>query len=100
MIGYDLKRGTLLIRDPTLPADAEVLAEPFLARYRSVGPRGMAVIPRDRCPDRTTGSTCPSLLSTTITFGCRSRFEDHDRDRAMQAHTNHCNELPPATASS
>ncbi len=48
VIGYDARRGTLLIRDPTLPHEGEALAGPFLERYKSVGPRGMAMVPRDR----------------------------------------------------
>ncbi len=48
VIGYDARRGTLLLRDPWLPHEGEVVAEPFLERYRSVGPRGMAMVPRGR----------------------------------------------------
>ncbi|WP_165064820.1 tetratricopeptide repeat protein [Paludisphaera rhizosphaerae] len=47
-IGYDARRGTLLIRDPSLPHEGEALAAPFFERYRSVGPRGMTLAPADR----------------------------------------------------
>ena len=85
VIGYDLKRGTLLIRDPTLPADAEVLAEPFLARYRSVGPRGMAVIPRDRA-QIVDGLDLPESSLYNDHFRLQIALEDHDRDRASSAY--------------
>ena len=67
VIGYDQKRGTLLIRDPTLPASAEALAEPLLARYRSVGPRGMALVPRARAqPSRWARSARGSPLRRSL----------------------------------
>ena len=48
VIGYDARRGTLLIRDPTLPHEGEALAGPLLESQRSVGPRGMAMVPLER----------------------------------------------------
>ncbi|MHB1559833.1 MAG: C39 family peptidase, partial [Isosphaeraceae bacterium] len=48
VIGYDARRGTLLIRDPTLPYEGEALGEEMLTRYRSTGPRGMAMVPAER----------------------------------------------------
>ncbi len=44
-IGYDSLRGTLLIRDPFLPMFSEFVAEPLFERYKSSGPRGMAIAP-------------------------------------------------------
>lgn len=45
VVGYDSRRGTLIIRDPTFRNRQEFLAEPFFERYRALGPRGMALVP-------------------------------------------------------
>jgi tetratricopeptide (TPR) repeat protein len=47
-IGYDTCRKTLLIRDPTLRHWTEFLADTMLEHYRSVGPRGMGMVPKER----------------------------------------------------
>lgn len=48
VIGYDSRRGTLLIRDPSARHFSEMLADEGLAHYRSTGPRGMVLLPHDR----------------------------------------------------
>ena len=71
VIGYDARRRTLLIRDPTLPHEGEALAGSFLERYRSVGPRGWRWYPVTAI-SCWTASTCPRRGSTTTCTGCRS----------------------------
>jgi tetratricopeptide (TPR) repeat protein len=46
--GYDPLRRSLFLRDPNQCYLVEVLAEPFLESYRSVGPRGLALVPRTK----------------------------------------------------
>ena len=48
VIGYDKRRGTLLLRDPYLSSLGEALGEGLLKHYRSNGPRGMALVPREQ----------------------------------------------------
>ena len=48
VIGYDARRGTLLIRDPTFPSSGEGLAQEIIDRYSSTGPRCMLMIPPDK----------------------------------------------------
>ncbi|HID75782.1 MAG TPA: tetratricopeptide repeat protein [Planctomycetaceae bacterium] len=48
VIGYDGCRGTLVVRDPYERHSREALADKLLERYRGHGPRGMAMVPRDR----------------------------------------------------
>jgi cellulose synthase operon protein C len=48
VIGYDTLRKTLLVRDPYLPHFGEFLADEMVERYRSTGPRGMALVPLAR----------------------------------------------------
>ncbi|RYE81945.1 MAG: hypothetical protein EOO75_21430, partial [Myxococcales bacterium] len=45
VVGFDEARGTLLIRDPTIPVLLEADAGALFEHYRSVGPRGMAMVP-------------------------------------------------------
>ena len=47
VIGYDARRGTLVIRDPYERNQSEVLAEEFFEQYAFNGPRAMAFVPTD-----------------------------------------------------
>ena len=87
VIGYDEKRGTLLIRDPTLPADRQMLAEPFLARYRSVGPRGMALVPRDHA-QLLDGLELPDAPHYNGFYALQIALEEHDRGQAALEHSS------------
>lgn len=48
VIGYDKRRGTLTLRDPYTSSLGEALGEGLLKHYRSSGPRGMALVPREQ----------------------------------------------------
>lgn len=48
VVGYDDRRGTLLVRDPFARPIVEFDAEGTLARYAASGPRAMAVVPVER----------------------------------------------------
>lgn len=51
VIGYDSRRGVLIIRDSNYRHSSEALAEELLEKMRSSGPRGLAFVPakeRDR----------------------------------------------------
>lgn len=48
VIGYDSRRGTILVRDPYNRELGEFAAQEMLERYRSSGPRGMAMVPLAR----------------------------------------------------
>jgi tetratricopeptide (TPR) repeat protein len=48
LVGYDARRRTLLIRDPSTRYVVEALADPFLTDYAPFGPRGMLMIPSAR----------------------------------------------------
>ncbi|OJW03493.1 MAG: hypothetical protein BGO49_11595 [Planctomycetales bacterium 71-10] len=81
VIGYDDRRGTLLIRDPSLPHEGEALAAPFLERYRSVGPRGMAMVPADR-PELLEGLDLPDAPLYDRLHKIQVALREHDRDAA------------------
>lgn len=46
VVGYDARRGSLLIRDPYLRQRRELFADALLERYAPFGPRGMALVPQ------------------------------------------------------
>ncbi|MEK7829646.1 MAG: tetratricopeptide repeat protein, partial [Acidobacteriota bacterium] len=48
VIGYDAIRGTLLMRDPYLRSLGEGLSPEMPDHYRSCGPRGMAMVPKEK----------------------------------------------------
>jgi tetratricopeptide (TPR) repeat protein len=48
VVGYDGRRGSLILRDPSSRYRREVLADEFLEHYAAFGPRGMAMVPAAR----------------------------------------------------
>lgn len=48
VIGYDGRRGTLVIRDPSHRVRAEMFVDELARRYAAWGPRGMAMVPVER----------------------------------------------------
>jgi tetratricopeptide (TPR) repeat protein len=46
VVGYDDRRGTFLLREPSEPFLMEILAGPFLEGQRWSGPRGFVLLPR------------------------------------------------------
>jgi tetratricopeptide (TPR) repeat protein len=47
VVGYDARRGTVIIRDPYERNEAELLADEFFARHALWGPRALAIVPSD-----------------------------------------------------
>lgn len=47
IVGYDDRRGTVLMRDPYLRSLGEGLSPEIFDHYRSTGPRGMALAPKE-----------------------------------------------------
>ncbi len=48
VVGYDERRGTFLLRDPSSPFETEVFAEEFLHAQRASGPRAAVLVPSER----------------------------------------------------
>jgi tetratricopeptide (TPR) repeat protein len=83
-IGYDARRGTLVIRDPSLRNQAELLADGLFERYRSTGPRGKALVPSEWA-HRLTGLGLPDAALYDHLYALERGLEVHDRDRAERA---------------
>ena len=81
VIGYDGRRGTLLIRDPSSRVSGEALADKILHRYRAFGPRGMALVPQEEAC--AAGRACPARRPAVGSASCLGRaLERHCRDEA------------------
>ncbi len=81
VIGYDELRGTLLIRDPFLYYHGEAIAEPFLERYRSTGPRGLAIVPSVRA-ELLEGLDLPEAPLYDQLYQVQRALSEHQRDTA------------------
>jgi tetratricopeptide (TPR) repeat protein len=85
IIGYDSRRKTLLIRDPTERMFLEYEVDEFFEREASNGPRGMALVPADRT-DLLEGLKLPDdeLYDRFHVLHCA--IEEHDRLKAQRAY--------------
>ncbi len=93
VIGYDERRRTLLIRDPTEPYSGEAFADAFLERYRSVGPRGMALLPRARA-ELLENVELPDASLYDSLYELQTALRNHDRERAAQSYQRLQDEAP------
>jgi cellulose synthase operon protein C len=84
-IGYDARRGTLIIRDPSLRHQAEFQAEGLFERYKSTGPRGKVLVPTAEA-HRLDGLTLPDVALYDRLFELESALEQHERQQAEQAY--------------
>lgn len=93
VIGYDARRATLLIRDPTLPYSGEAVGEALLERYRSVGPRGMAMVPREQA-GLLDGIELPEASLYDQLHQLQVALRDHQREAAAVVFGALQNEAP------
>jgi tetratricopeptide (TPR) repeat protein len=83
VIGYDGRRGTLLIRDPSVRVSGEALADKILYRYRAFGPRGMAMAPKEESA-RFEGLALPDADLWDQLHAFDGALESHCRDEAQR----------------
>lgn len=83
VVGYDVARGTLFIRDPYFPSRVEVLAEQFFAQYAAHGPRGFAIVPPER-DDLFDGLELPETAHYAALERIEAALEVHDRVAAAE----------------
>jgi tetratricopeptide (TPR) repeat protein len=84
-IGYDSRRRTLQIRDPSQRQTGEFLADAFLERYQSTGPRGMLLVPAAE-GHRLDGIELPDAELYDLLHRLQSSLDRHDRLEAVAAH--------------
>ena len=83
VIGYDGRRGTLLIRDPSSRVSGEALADKILHRYRAFGPRGMAMVPEEEAA-RLEGIALPNAPLWDRLHAFDGALVRHCRDEAQR----------------
>lgn len=83
VIGYDSRRGTLLIRDPSERHFRESLAEELLTACASTGPRGMALVPREQA-ELLEGLDLPDALAYDAYYQLELALTQHDRASAEE----------------
>jgi tetratricopeptide (TPR) repeat protein len=84
VIGYDSLRGTLLIRDPYERNSGEFLCGPLCERYRSSGPRGMALVPQGKAA-LLDGVELPDAQLYDALFKVNDALVGHRREEAEVA---------------
>lgn len=81
IIGYDARRGTLVVRDPYVARDLEVIADELLLRHRATGPRGLALVPAERA-ELLEGLDLPDAARHERLHALHCALDAHDRDGA------------------
>ena len=87
VIGYDARRGTLIIRDPYERNQNEALAEEFFERYAFNGPRAMAFVPEADAVmvERLQGVELPEAALHDALYRQRRALHRFDRASARAA---------------
>ena len=81
IIGYDARRGTALLRDPSGYTLGECIAVDFFDSYRSTGPRGMALVPPGET-HRLAGLALPDEAVYDLVYTLKRNLADHRREDA------------------
>ena len=82
VIGYDAVRGTLVIRDPTQPAQGEFAEKPFFEWSAANGPRGMLLVPVEEA-QRIADVSLPEAELYDLLHDMRCALIEHRRDEAV-----------------
>jgi cellulose synthase operon protein C len=82
VVGYDERRGTFLIRDPATRSLGEALAQELVEHYRSTGPRGMALVPKEKSALLDEIELKEAQLYDQL-HAIQHALENHARDRAQ-----------------
>ena len=93
IIGYDGRRGTIIIRDPYHRSSGEAIAEKILERFQLFGPRGMLLVPleyRTRVDD----INLPDAELWDALFELDTALESHRR-LAAEAVIERLNQVAP-----
>lgn len=83
VIGYDAARGTLLLREPSIPIVLEGRARQLLARYAAHGPRALVIVPAEQA-SRLEGLRLPDSERYDQLHAAMLALDAHDRARAAE----------------
>lgn len=84
VVGIDPLRGTLLVRDPSLPLHAEYEAQPLFAEQQSNGPRALVMLPTEQA-HRIAGIELPEAEAWDLGHAVLAALQRHDRPAAVAA---------------
>lgn len=84
IIGYDGRRGTVVVRDPFFRNSSEAFAEKFFEKYRAYGPRGMVLVPNDRA-EKLAGLDLPDAPLWDVLHRLDQALQTHQREAAESA---------------
>jgi predicted Zn-dependent protease len=84
IIGYDGRRGTVLVRDPFWRNAGEAIASKFFEKYRAYGPRGMVLVPQDRA-EKLEGLELPDASLWDCLHRLDHALQTHQREVAEAA---------------
>ena len=85
VIGYDARRHTLLLRDPSTKHEGEVQADGLVEVYKSTGPRAMAMVPADRA-ELFDGLDLPEVGLYHLFYRVQTGLVAHRREAALAAY--------------
>lgn len=83
IVGYDERKGILVIRDPFFRAQPEAAAVEWLARYESTGPQGMVLLPQGRAA-LLEGIELPEVALYDRRHRLQRALHRHDRSAAAE----------------
>lgn len=81
VVGYDAARGTLLLREPSVPIVLEGRAHQFLTRYAAHGPRALVIVPTEQA-SKLEGLGLPDSERYDQLHAVMLALDAHDRARA------------------
>ncbi len=81
IIGYDGRRGTVLVRDPFWRSSGEAFATKLFDRYRAYGPRGMVLVPQEHA-EKLAGIDLPDAALWDLLHQLDRALNTHQRDAA------------------
>lgn len=93
IVGYDEKRRTMLVRDPYYQRFDEFLADELLENQKSNGPRGMALVPKDKA-QLLDGLNFLESRHYDYLFEVDSALEKHNRQKALESLASMEKEFP------
>jgi tetratricopeptide (TPR) repeat protein len=85
VVGYDTRKRVLVVRDPYVPDLSEPLAEKMFEDLKSMGPRGMALVPAEFA-DRLEGLELPGAGLYDIANEVSGALERYDWPSAWSAY--------------
>jgi len=85
VVGYDARRGTILVRDSNFRAIGELMADKGLEHYRPTGPRGMVLVPAEEAA-RLEGIELPDAELYDRQYELLCALDRFDRPAAAAAH--------------